>query len=124
MFGWGANNVGQIGDGTEIDRSSPVVPDESGPWVDVSVSLLPADGSSDSAHSLAVKANGTLWAWGDNSRGQLGQGDTQNRAKPTRVGSAQDWKAVAAGSGFPWRSRRTVKSGSGVITASVRSGRG
>lgn len=100
LFAWGANNVCQLGDGTEIDRANPVIPTEPGPWSEVSVSLLPVDSSSDSAHSLAVKADGTLWAWGDNSRGQLGLGDIDNRSEPTQVGSSDTWKSVAAGSGF------------------------
>ena len=36
-------------------------------------------------HSLTVRADGSLWAWGDNSWGQLGLGDTADRNTPTRV---------------------------------------
>ena len=39
----------------------------------------------------AVKTDGTLWTWGDNSAGQLGHGDTTARSSPTQVGSATDW---------------------------------
>ncbi len=37
------------------------------------------------AHSLALKKDGSLWAWGYNSRGQLGDGTGENRNQPTRV---------------------------------------
>ncbi|MFP4259667.1 MAG: CARDB domain-containing protein [Opitutales bacterium] len=100
LTAWGANAAGQLGDGTTIDRPEPIIPDEAGPWSEVSTSLVPFDGGAESVHSLAIKADGTLWAWGDNTRGQLGQGDTENRSNPTRVGSGAEWKAVAAGSGF------------------------
>jgi alpha-tubulin suppressor-like RCC1 family protein len=36
-------------------------------------------------HSLAIDVNNTLWAWGGNSRGQLGDGTTENRLTPIRV---------------------------------------
>ena len=36
-------------------------------------------------HTLAIKTNGTLWAWGDNYYGQLGLGDNTNRNSPTQV---------------------------------------
>ncbi|MBI5186838.1 MAG: hypothetical protein HZA01_14090 [Nitrospinae bacterium] len=38
-----------------------------------------------SYHSLAVKQDGTVWAWGDNSRGQLGDGSTENKSSPVQV---------------------------------------
>lgn len=36
-------------------------------------------------HSLAVQADGSLWAWGDNEVGQLGTGDTKSRTSPTKI---------------------------------------
>lgn len=58
---------------------------------DVSVSI-------GSQHSVALKADGTLWAWGWNGMGQLGDGTTTNRSKPVKVMS--DVKAADAGDYF------------------------
>src|SRR3989338_2927576 len=49
------------------------------------------------AHTLALKQDGTLWAWGYNGSGQLGLGDTINRNTPTQVCSGTTWQAVSAG---------------------------
>ena len=48
------------------------------------------------AHSLALRADGTLWAWGDNSSGQLGDGFNAQKNIPTQIG-ADTWKAIAGG---------------------------
>lgn len=47
--------------------------------------------------AFAIKTNGTLWAWGENSAGQLGIGNTQAQTLPVQVGTDTDWKQVAAG---------------------------
>ncbi len=47
--------------------------------------------------SLATKMNGTLWTWGNNSDGQLGNGTTNNAIVPTQIGTDNDWADVAAG---------------------------
>jgi alpha-tubulin suppressor-like RCC1 family protein len=48
-------------------------------------------------HALAIQRDGTLWAWGDNTNGQLGLGDTTLRRTPVKVGNSTSWVAVAAG---------------------------
>ena len=48
---------------------------------------------------LAIASDNTLWSWGDNGNGQLGQGDTTPRSLPTQIGAEENWKAVAIG---PW----------------------
>ncbi len=58
-------------------------------------------------HCLAIKTNGTLWAWGKNDVGQLGLGeitrmanwlgDTSPRSSPVQIGEVQNWKTMALG---------------------------
>ena len=50
-------------------------------------------------HSLALKADGSLWAWGYNYSGQVGNGGTADQVAPFQIGSAKDWVAIAAGTG-------------------------
>ncbi len=49
-------------------------------------------------HTLAIKADGSLWGWGANDYYQLGLGVTGNKNTPQRIGTANDWVAVAASS--------------------------
>ena len=48
-------------------------------------------------HTLAIKTDGTLWAWGNNSFGQLGTGDNTERRYPVKLGNATDWTDISAG---------------------------
>ena len=70
------------------NRSSPVQIGSDNTWVAVA-----AGGS----HSLGVKANGSLWAWGLNAEGQLGDGTTLDRVSPTQVGAENQWVSYDAG---------------------------
>jgi alpha-tubulin suppressor-like RCC1 family protein/subtilase family serine protease len=51
-------------------------------------------------HTAVIKSDGTLWTWGYNAYGQLGDGTTASRTYPAQVGSATDWAEVAAGGYF------------------------
>ena len=48
-------------------------------------------------HTVAVKTDGTLWAWGNNYDGELGDGTTVNKSNPVQIGTATNWQSVAAG---------------------------
>ncbi len=48
-------------------------------------------------HSLAIAPDGTLWAWGDNSMGQLGDSTFQSSQNPKKINSDTNWKYVCAG---------------------------
>lgn len=50
-------------------------------------------------HTLAIKPDGSLWAWGGNWFGQLGLGDTDRRYFPVQVGADTNWQSVVAGWG-------------------------
>ena len=68
------------------------------------------------SHTVAVKSDGTLWAWGYNYYGQLGDGTRQQASSPVQIGTATNWQAVAAGYATRWRSRATARSGPGATT--------
>ena len=87
---WGGNFSGQMGDGTTIQHIIPrQIPDLSG------VTAIAA--GVDTSHTLAVKGDGTVWAWGDNSSGQLGDGTTTQRKTPTHVPGLTQVVAVTGG---------------------------
>ena len=90
---WGNNSTGQLGDGTVISKSSPVQILGGGSWTQ-----LRAGGLSTADHALAIKSNGTLWAWGYNIYGQVGDGTTVNKSSPIQIGTSS-WTAIGAGSG-------------------------
>lgn len=53
--------------------------------------------ASGSYHTIALKSDGTLWAWGYNGDGQLGDGTTIYRRSPVQIGTDIHWAQIAAG---------------------------
>ncbi len=103
VWAWGANWPGTLGDGSTMDRNTPVQvvgPDAAGFLTDV------AQVAGGVWHSLAVKQDGTVWAWGNNYAGALGDGTTTSRETPVQVvgpdgqGFLTDIVQVAAGSSY------------------------
>lgn len=76
---WGANEHGQLGTGSSGAQSSTPLRQQVGVVSSVSDMGLGEN------HSCAVGAGGTLWCWGLNDRGQLGEGTINDRALPTEV---------------------------------------
>ncbi|MCR2808041.1 RCC1 domain-containing protein [Paenibacillus soyae] len=70
VWAWGHNGNGELGDGTTENKSAAVQVQQSqgGPLNHI-VAIAAGDG-----HSAALKADGTVWTWGADDRGQLGDG--------------------------------------------------
>jgi alpha-tubulin suppressor-like RCC1 family protein len=94
VWAWGHNLEGRLGDGTRADRHTPVqVTGPGGKGVLDGVVAVAAGVK----HSVALKADGTVWCWGDNLYGELGDGTHEDRLTPTRVPGLTGVTAVAAG---------------------------
>ncbi|MGZ9108867.1 MAG: RCC1 domain-containing protein [Micavibrio sp.] len=88
---WGYDASGQLGDGAGFtNQTSPVAVTGGATWKALSAGLLTACG---------IKTDDTLWCWGDDTRGQLGNGavTTTNQPAPVIVSGGSTWKAVDVG---------------------------
>lgn len=93
LWAVGDNSHGQLGDGSTLGRNIPIQVASDV----VEIASSPA-GINKPAHSLFIRSDGTLWAMGDNSFGQLGDGTSTNRLSPVQV--ASDVCRIAAGSNY------------------------
>jgi serine/threonine protein kinase/alpha-tubulin suppressor-like RCC1 family protein len=85
---WGANDEGQLGDGTRNDHALPAV---------VAGDLSFAQLSAGSSHTCAVTRDGDVYCWGNNERSQLGDATTLERDTPVRVVAGGPFRLVRAG---------------------------
>jgi alpha-tubulin suppressor-like RCC1 family protein len=95
VWAWGLNALGDMGDG--------ITP---GPFTTLPGRVTPAQVSGVTdvvavaagyGHNLALKADGTVWAWGFNGHGQLGDGTTETRTTPVQVSGLAGVIKIAAG---------------------------
>jgi alpha-tubulin suppressor-like RCC1 family protein len=89
LWMWGRESTsGCLGQNTySTSRSSPIQVGALTNW---------ATGAVGTQFTVAVKTNGTLWSWGRNDYGMLGQNNTTSRSSPVQVGSLTNWSAVSA----------------------------
>ncbi|MDO9257916.1 MAG: T9SS type A sorting domain-containing protein [Bacteroidales bacterium] len=88
LWGFGRNNVGQVGDGTTVQKNMPVQIGTATNWSEI---------SSGRYFAVGLQTDGSLWAWGDNFYGQLGDGTYIGKTIPTKIGASTDWKIIACG---------------------------
>ncbi|MDW3650119.1 MAG: HYR domain-containing protein [Bacteroidia bacterium] len=90
LWSMGNNEYGQLGNGvfSNTNQSTPIQVGTDTDWAS-------ATGGED--YSLALKNDGTIWAWGRNHIGQLGIGSSVDQASPVQVGTDNDWIFVESG---------------------------
>jgi len=124
LWAWGNNEFGQIGDGSSNNtRVSFSRIGTASDWLSVSAG---------SSHTLAIREDGSLWAWGNNADGRTGLGiNTGTTNNPTRVGT-DSWVAVSAGNShtlairsdgslWAWGSNANGRTGLGMDTGTANS---
>ena len=88
VWAWGSNYKGSLGDGTNVDSSTPVKA--------VGITDVIAIDAGNT-HTLALRVDGTVWAWGNNELGQLGDGSQIDRYTPVKVSNLSNVIAISGG---------------------------
>lgn len=91
VWAWGANDHGQLGDGSKNDRN---IPAQVKNLADVTAI------SAGEGFALALRTDGTVWAWGANDDAQLGNGSKEDSSTPVQVKSLTNVRAISAGGSF------------------------
>jgi alpha-tubulin suppressor-like RCC1 family protein len=128
LYGWGYNSWGQLGDGTTINRITPVAVDTSGALSGRTVTAI-AEGSQ---HTVALTSDGKLFAWGN---GYLGNGTTNSSTTPVAVdmsgallrktviaiasGSCHTLVLTSDGKVFAWGCNSSGQLGNGMTNSST-----
>ena len=121
LWSWGWNFTGQLGNGLNTpDVNIPAQVGTSNNWRKIDAG---------DQHSLAIDASGILWAWGNNTFGQLGDGTNTTSLSPIQIGTATNWSVISAGTDhsmainsgnilYTWGNNTNGQLGDGTNTAS------
>lgn len=90
-YGWGLNNLGQVGDATIVAKSIVTL-------ITGGHSFVQLSGGSTAA--AALKADGTAWTWGNGTSGQLGDGTIVSKSVPTAAIGGHSFIQISAGDNY------------------------
>jgi alpha-tubulin suppressor-like RCC1 family protein len=92
LWAWGRGSEGQLGGNSSPGQTSiPAAVGSDTNWSKIAIGYQ---------HMIAIKTDGTLWAWGQNSDGQLGTGDRISRSSPVQVGTNTNWYDISSNLGI------------------------
>lgn len=125
LYSWGGDVYGNLGlNDNSINRSSPTQIGALTNWASVS--------NFSDYFSIAIKTDGTMWSWGNNSIGQLAQNDRVARSSPVQIGALTNWSKPAGsadsgaaikadGTMWSWGDNANGELGQNVGTTTYRS---
>jgi|688.fasta_scaffold209737_1 alpha-tubulin suppressor-like RCC1 family protein len=93
LWGWGHNQNKKLGDTNYASfyYTSPIQIGTNSDWLKIQAGY---------SHSVGIKNNGTLWTWGWNGYGQLGDTTNSYRITPKQIGVKNNWKEISTGQHF------------------------
>ncbi len=92
LWSWGNNRYGQLGDGNNTESRVPLQEFNKTEWIMASAGY---------SHTIAIKkADNSLWTWGNNDYGQLGDDSDVPSNKPVAIMVTSEWKDVSAGKNY------------------------
>jgi len=89
VWTWGRNDVGQLGVGDKINRSSPVSVIGGHSFVAIDLTDITT------GRAVAIKADGSAWGWGGNTLGGIGDGTVNQRSSPVSVVGGHSFVEIA-----------------------------
>ena len=103
LWSWGSSATGQLGQNNTTYYSSPIqIPGTT--WSSAST----GQSSGNRGYSISTKTDGTLWSWGRNQHGQLGQNNTTQYSSPVQIPGTQ-WSSISCGNQHSLATKSIVK---------------